>query len=104
MILDRSFLLRRKEAIKRLLLLPKWWGRSDKWIADDFGLVSESISRYRESQGVTIVTPLELNLTKDQRVALETEILKRERVSKDGQVQPVTCRVGAWGCGNPKGR
>ena len=54
--------------------------------------------------GDTIVSPVQLNLTQEQRVALETEILKRERVSKDGQVQPVTCRVGAWGCGNPKGR
>ena len=69
-----------------------------------------SVSRYREQQGVTIVTPSELNLSQEHRVALETEILKRERVSKDGkdgedgQVQPVTCRVGAWGCGNPKGR
>ena len=63
-----------------------------------------SINRYREQQGLTIVNPSELKLTQEQRVALETEILKRERVSKDGQVQPVTCRVGAWGCGNPKGR
>ena len=54
--------------------------------------------------GCTNVQPGDLNLTQEQRVALETEILKRERVSKDGQVQPVTCRVGAWGCGNPKGR
>ena len=53
---------------------------------------------------MTIVTPGELNLTQDQRVALEAEILKRERVGKDGKVQSVTCRVGAWGCGNPKGR
>ena len=53
---------------------------------------------------MTSVTPGDLNLSQDQRVALETEILKRERIGKDGQVQPVTCRVGAWGCGNPKGR
>ena len=58
----------------------------------------------REAVGSTIVEPGELNLTQDQRVSLETEILKRERVGKDGKVQSVTCRVGAWGCGNPKGR
>ena len=32
-------------------------------------------------------------MTQEHRVALETEILKRERVSKDGQVQPVTCKT-----------
>ena len=54
--------------------------------------------------GGTIVPPGDLNLSQEHRVALETEILKRERVGKDGKVQSVTCRVGAWGCGNPKGR
>ena len=79
--------------------MSKWWGRSDKWIAADFGLSHVSIKNYREAQGVKILTPLQLNLTQDQRVALETEILKRERVSKDGkdgedgQVQPVTCKT-----------
>ena len=89
----------KREAIKRLLLLPKWWGRSDRWIAEDFGLADKSINRYRESVGATIVAPSELNLSQEHRVALETEILKRERVSKDGkdgedgQVQPVTCKT-----------
>ena len=83
----------KREAIKRLLLLPKWWRRSDRWIAADFGLSHVSILRYREAVGVTIVTPVELNLSQDQRVALETEILKRERVGKDGKVQSVTCKT-----------
>ena len=58
-----------------------------------------SILRYREAVGFTIVNPGDLNLSQDHRVALETEILKRERVSKDGkdgedgQVQPVTCKT-----------
>ena len=70
----------KRDAIKRLLLLPGWWRRSDKWIAADFGLSHVSIKNYREAQGVKILTPLQLNLTQDQRVALEAEILKRERV------------------------
>ena len=78
--------------------------RSGVWIAADFGLTHQSINRYREAIGCTIVQPGDLNLSQDQRVALETEILKRERLGKDGKVQSVTCRVGAWGCGNPKGR
>ena len=84
--------------------MSKWWRRSDVWIGEDFGLSPNSVRNYRESQGVQICTPSELNLTQDQRVALETEIMKRERIGKDGKVRSVTCRVGAWGCGNPKGR
>ena len=83
----------KREAIKRLLLLPKWWGRTDVWIGEDFGVSDVSILRYREAVGSTIVEPGELNLTQDQRVALETEILKRERVGKDGKVQSVTCKT-----------
>ena len=59
----------KREAIKRLLLLPKWWGRSDRWIAEDFALADKSINRYRESVGATIVAPGELNLTQKHRVA-----------------------------------
>ena len=33
--------------------------------------------RYREAQGVSIATSLELNILQDQRLALESEILKR---------------------------
>ena len=83
----------KRDAIKRLLLLPKWWRRSDRWIADDFSVVHRTINGYREQQGVQICTPGELNLTQDHRVALETEILKRERVGKDGKVQSVTCKT-----------
>ena len=71
----------------------KWWRRSDRWIADDFSVVHRTINGYREQQGVQICTPGELNLTQDHRVALETEILKRERVGKDGKVQSVTCKT-----------
>ena len=35
--------------------------------------------------GDTIVSPVQLNLSQDQRVALEAEILKRERIGKDGK-------------------
>ena len=83
----------KREAIKRLLLLPKWWRRSAAWIGDDFGLSDVSIMRYRETVGPTIVGPGDLNLTQEQRVALETEILKRERIGKDGKVQSVTCKT-----------
>ena len=65
--------------------MPKWWGRTDVWIGEDFGLSNKSIGRYREDVGLTIVNPGELNLRKEHRVALETEILKRERIGKDGK-------------------
>ena len=37
--------------------------------------------------------PGEFNLRKEHRIALETEILKRERLGKDGKVQKVTCKT-----------
>ena len=83
----------KREAIKRLLLLPKWWGRSNVWIGEDFGVSDVSILRYREAVGSTIVEPGELNLTQDQRVSLETEILKRVRLGKDHVVQTVPCKT-----------
>ena len=87
-----------------MLLLPKYWERSDRWLAEDFRTTDISIGRWRADQGATIVAPLnELNLSDARLEELHTLILKAERISKDGQVRDAVmrrhriARVTLWG-------
>ena len=80
----------KREAVKRLLTLPKYWERSDRWLAEDFRTNHSTITRWRQDIGVAIATPSnELGLSEDRLEQLHNLILKAERVSKDGQIQPV---------------
>lgn len=87
----------KREAVKRLLTLPKYWERSDRWLAEDFRATHVTIKNWRDEQGVKILTPSnELGLTEERLEELHNLILKAERISKDGQIQPVKdCKLKA---------
>ena len=80
----------KREAVKRLLTLPKYWERSNVWLAEDFRTTDPTIINWRNDTASKILEASNpLNLSEERLAELRTLILKSERVSKDGQIQPV---------------
>ena len=85
----------KREAVKRLLTLPKYSERSNVWLAEEFRTTDPTLLNWRNDVGSKILEPSNpLGLSEDRLEQLHNLTLKAERVSKDGQIQPVRdCRL-----------
>lgn len=85
----------KRDAVKRLLTLPKYWERTNVWLGKAFRTHANSIGNWRNEQGSQICDPSNpLGLPNDRLNELHELILKAERISKDGQIQPVqNCKL-----------
>ena len=87
----------KRKAVKALLLLPKYWERTNVWLAESFHTSHVTIKNWRDDQGFKILNPDNpLGLADTQQKALHELILKAERLAKDGSLQPVpNCQLQA---------
>ena len=80
----------KRAAVEQLILLPKYWMRTDVWLGDEFRTTSQTISNYRKTQGFKILNPSNpLNLSEKRIAELEALILKNERIDPNGDWIPV---------------